>query len=117
MRADIARPPCSSGPQASGGSRDGARSPRYARAVPPADDLPAPSAAELAAAIRERRASAVEVVAAHLDRIERLDPAIGAFVTLVPERALREAAEADAALARGVPPGPLHGIPVGIKDL
>ncbi|MFC4463719.1 amidase [Streptomyces xiangluensis] len=75
------------------------------------------TATELAAAIRRRDVSAREVVTAHLDQIERVNPAVNAIVTLVPERALEQAAEADARLAAGADVGPLHGLPVAHKDL
>jgi amidase len=71
------------------------------------------SAVELAELLRKREVSAVEVMRAHLERIERVNPRINAIVTLVAERALEEAARAD---ARG-PRGPLHGLPVAHKDL
>lgn len=71
------------------------------------------SAVELAAGIRERRFSCVEVLQAHLDRIEQVNPAVNAIVSLAPEAALAAAAEAD----RGAPRGPLHGLPIAIKDL
>ena len=74
-------------------------------------------AAELARRIRAREVSAREVMEAHLARIERVNPRVNAIVTLVPERALRDADAADAALARGDEVGPLHGLPVAHKDL
>ncbi|MDX6724609.1 MAG: amidase [Solirubrobacteraceae bacterium] len=74
------------------------------------------SARDLAAAIRQRELSAVEVVTAHLEAVERVDPAVNAMVTVIAEAALAEAAEADAALARGDDVGPLHGLPVAHKD-
>ena len=74
------------------------------------------TAHELAAAIRERRVSAVEVLDAHLARISRFNPALNAIVTLNEENARVRAREADAALARGEVWGPLHGVPVTIKD-
>lgn len=75
------------------------------------------TARELAQTIRERKVSAVEVVQAHLAHIERHNPALNAIVTLDGERALDRAREADAALARGEIWGPLHGVPVTIKDV
>lgn len=81
------------------------------------DELCRLPATWLAARLRAREVSAREVLAAHLDRIERLDPAIGAIVTRVPELALARAAAADEALARGEPLGPLHGLPIAHKDL
>ncbi len=74
------------------------------------------AAHELAAAIRERRISAVEVLDAHLARIARYNPALNAIVTHNEENARTRAREADAALARGEVWGPLHGVPVTIKD-
>lgn len=74
------------------------------------------TARTLAAALRCRELSAREVVAAHLDRIERLDPLVNAVVTRVPERAMAEAAAADARLVAGEPVGPLHGLPIAHKD-
>jgi len=82
-----------------------------------ADELCDLSAIELAARIRRKQASAREVVAAHLARIERINPKVNAIVTLVAERALAEAARADELTARGGPLGVLHGLPVAHKDL
>jgi aspartyl-tRNA(Asn)/glutamyl-tRNA(Gln) amidotransferase subunit A len=58
----------------------------------------------------------LELTQAYLDRIERLDGDLRSFVTVCRERALEEAAAADAALERGEPPGALHGLPVALKD-
>ncbi len=74
-------------------------------------------ATELVRRVRDRELSGREVMEAHLARIERANPRVNAIVTLVPERALRAAALADAALARGEDVGPLHGLPVAHKDL
>jgi amidase len=74
------------------------------------------TARELADELRRGDLSAREVVAAHLDQIERVNPQVNAVVTLTPERALAEAAAADDQLARGAPIGPLHGLPIAIKD-
>jgi amidase len=73
-------------------------------------------ATELAALLRRRELSAREVVQAHLDQIERVNPQVNAVVTLVAERALDEARAADERLAAGEPVGPLHGLPMAIKD-
>lgn len=75
------------------------------------------SATALAAQIHRGELSAREVVGAHLDRIDRLDPVINAVVTRTPELALSGAAEADEAYARGEVLGPLHGLPIAYKDL
>ncbi|MDX2937582.1 amidase [Streptomyces ipomoeae] len=85
--------------------------------VDPSDDLCFRTAYELATALARREVSAREVVTAHLERIERVNPTVNAIVTLVADRALEEAAEADERLAAGQKVGPLHGLPVAHKDL
>ena len=80
-------------------------------------DLCAWPAADLARSIAARELSAAEVMEAHLARIYRLNPAVNAIVTLLPDEARRGAEEADAAVARGDALGPLHGLPVAHKDL
>src|SRR5215468_2857684 len=72
--------------------------------------------AELAQAIRARKLSAVEVTKAVLDRIALLEPRLNAFAYLAAEEAMESARAADHALAAGEPVGPLHGVPVTIKD-
>jgi len=80
--------------------------------------LPWLSATELVALIRRRKVSPVEVVDAVLDRIERLNPKLNAFVTLTAEQARREAKAAERALGRrGAKLGALHGVPFSVKDL
>ena len=74
-------------------------------------------AVELAAMIRDGEVSSLEVVQAVLDRIERLNPLINSYCTVVADRALDEARAADTAIAGGAETGPLHGVPVSIKDL
>ena len=74
------------------------------------------SATALAAMLRAKQVSAREVVSAHLDRIEAVNPRINAIVTLTAERALQQAAEQDQLAARGEFAGPLHGLPVAHKD-
>lgn len=74
--------------------------------------------AELARALRAREVSSVELTKFFLARLEKHGAALGAIVTLLPERALREAAAADADLASGNTQNrPLLGIPYGVKDL
>ena len=80
-------------------------------------DLCFRSASELAGAIAGREVSVAEVMEAHLARIAQVNPTLNAVVTLLPDEARRGAAAADAALARGEPVGPLHGLPVAHKDL
>ncbi len=75
-------------------------------------------ATELAALIRKKTVSPVEVVGAILDRVERVNPAINAFVTLTAEQARRDAKAAERLLSRkGAKLGPLHGVPFSVKDL
>ena len=73
------------------------------------------SAVELAAGIRDRRFSCVEVMTAVVERIRALNPHLNAIVVDRSTQALAEAAAADRALARGVEPGPLFGVPVTVK--
>src|SRR3979490_715476 len=80
------------------------------------DDITSASAGELAEAIRSKRLSSKTIVEAHLDRIARVNPKLNAIVQLTADAARKEADEADAALARGQIKGPLHGVPVTIKD-
>jgi len=72
---------------------------------------------EAADALRARRVSAVELAAAAAARIERLNSKLNAFITVTAEGAMEEARQADAELAAGRDRGPLHGIPVAVKDL
>src|SRR5919198_842324 len=81
------------------------------------DELALLSAVELAAGWRPRRFSPVEVVDAVLARIERLNPRLNAICTLTADSARREAKAAEAALTRGEPVGPLHGVPLSVKDM
>jgi len=74
------------------------------------------SATALARAIRSKELSSTEVVQAYLQRIAAVNPALNAVVQLRAEAALAEARAADAALARGQTIGPLHGVPITIKD-
>src|ERR1700749_3114323 len=75
------------------------------------------SARDLARAIRRRELSAREVVAWHLDRIAELKPQINAIVSLRPGAGLGGADAADRRAADGQSLGPLHGLPIAIKDL
>jgi amidase len=75
------------------------------------------TATEIARLVRTKEISAVEVMEAHLTRINRLNKEVNAIVTLLPERAMDGARTADDILARGLPIGPLHGLPLAHKDL
>jgi amidase len=72
---------------------------------------------ELANLLRTRAINSVEVTRTQLDRIARLDPQLASYVWVGAEEALAEAAAADAEIAAGMDRGPLHGIPLGVKDL
>ena len=80
------------------------------------DDLIYQSAKSIAQSIRDGDVSAVEVVQAHLERIDEVNDRLNAVVKLCADWALDEAREADAALARGESKGPLHGVPMTLKD-
>ncbi|MBO3675614.1 amidase [Streptomyces sp. NEAU-YJ-81] len=73
-------------------------------------------ATELAELIRTRQVSAAEVVRAHLDRIEEVNPELNAMVTVLAEQALAAAHAADESVAAGTPLGPFHGVPFTVKD-
>lgn len=77
-------------------------------------DLTIMGAAE---ALGRKRLGAVELTQAYLARIERLNPALNAYVTVTAERALADARRAGDEIARGDQRGPLHGIPIGLKDI
>ncbi len=72
---------------------------------------------ELAPRLRRKEVSPVEVTRACLDRIEKLNPALNAFITVAAESAVAEARAAEIEISRGEWRGPLHGIPIAIKDL
>lgn len=80
-------------------------------------DLVYVSIAELSDRIRTKDISPVEVVRATLDRIDRLEPQLNAYNTVFADQAVAEARQAEADIGRGDYRGPLHGIPIGIKDI
>lgn len=79
----------------------------------PLTSLPALRMAEM---IRRKEVSPGELVRAHLDRATALEPKLNAFATLDADRALAQAREAEDAVTRGAPLGPLHGVPLTIKS-
>jgi len=79
-------------------------------------DLCFTSAVELAELIRGKALSPVEITRAVLERLERMNTRLGAYVMVHAERALGEAGAAERAVMAGEPLGPLHGVPVSIKD-
>jgi len=74
------------------------------------------SIAEVSELLQRRKVTPGELVAACLERIERTQPRLNAFITITARTALQEAARAEREIAQGGWKGPLHGIPVGIKD-
>lgn len=74
-------------------------------------------ARRMAAMVRDRQVSPVEVTQAILARIERLEPRVNAFAHLAPEQAMAAARKAETAVTSAAPLGRLHGVPVTIKDL
>ena len=76
-----------------------------------------PSISELAQRFRRKEVSPVDVTQECLGRIEKLNPSLNAFITVMSESALAEARQAEAQIQRGEWRGPLHGIPVALKDL
>src|SRR5262249_41220442 len=83
------------------------------------DDLCYTPAVELMAALRRKEISSGELTGALLSRIERVNPAINAFVTVLADQAIEHAQEADRQRVTGDPDklGALHGFPVTVKDL
>ena len=71
---------------------------------------------ELASRIKAKAISPVELTEAALAQADRLQPTLNTFITILHEQARRQAKEQEAALMRGEYRGPLHGIPIGIKD-
>ena len=84
---------------------------------PEAGEICSMEATEISRLVRSGELSPVEVVEAVLDRMERLEPALHAFCTPTPEIAREQAKRIEQEVSNGVDPGPLAGVPVGIKDL
>ena len=82
-----------------------------------AADLCYTSALDLGRMIRAREISPVEIAKTVLERIDRLNPTLNAFLTVTPDLALEQARAAEARALRGELLGPIDGIPVSIKDL
>jgi len=81
------------------------------------DDLTALTVLDASELVRARKASPVELTNACLARIERVNPALNAFITITADQARAEAKAAEADIMRGRRRGPLHGIPLALKDL
>ncbi len=87
------------------------------QAAPQPTDICFLDATEMMRLIRAKKLSAREVLAAHLKRIELVNPKLNAIVTLAAKRAVQSAREADEFQAKGGALGPLHGLPIAHKDL
>src|SRR4029077_9396833 len=72
---------------------------------------------ELGEAVRSRKVSPVELTRVCLERIEQCNPSLNAFITVMAESALGQARTAEKEILAGNWRGPLHGIPIGLKDL
>jgi amidase len=72
---------------------------------------------EVAQRLKARKLSSVELTRSLLDRIDRIDPRLRSYATVTADRALADAARLDAESAAGTSRGPLHGVPIAIKDL
>ena len=80
------------------------------------NELPFLSATALAELLSRREVSPVEATVAYLARIEQVDPALNSYITVTAEQAMAEARQAEAEIAAGNYRGPLHGVPVAVKD-
>src|SRR6478672_6086021 len=89
---------------------------KVSKSVAALSAFPFGSAGQLARAVRTGKVSAVELLRAYLDRIDRLNPNINAIVVDDRERALKDARAADRLLAKGGKVGRLHGVPMTVKE-
>jgi aspartyl-tRNA(Asn)/glutamyl-tRNA(Gln) amidotransferase subunit A len=80
-------------------------------------ELPLLDLAEASLAVQKKEVSPVDLTRACLERIQRLNPELNAFITVADDSALEDARRAEAEIMRGEWKGPLHGIPVAVKDL
>ncbi|MCZ6538434.1 MAG: amidase family protein, partial [Chloroflexi bacterium] len=87
------------------------------RVSPKTSELVFKTAREQARLVASGEVSSVELVGAHLEQIEQVNPSVNAMVTMVAESAMERARAADKARSTGKELGPLHGLPIAIKDL
>ncbi len=105
------------GAEAPAGTQAAGHADRAPAGVPLPDGPLGVEATTLAAMIRRGEVSSREVVKATLERIAELNPVLNAYLTVIGPQALGQAEEADRATARGDLSGPLHGVPVAVKDI
>ena len=91
--------------------------PMQADGMAPASDATWLSLSEASRLVRDKKVSPVELTKSCLNRIERLNPKLNAFITVTAESALAQAREAETEIQRGHWRGPLHGVPIALKDL
>jgi aspartyl-tRNA(Asn)/glutamyl-tRNA(Gln) amidotransferase subunit A len=84
--------------------------------IPAPNGLPGVSLREASKLVRTRKVSPKELTSACLDRIQRLNPTLNAFITVMAEQAMADAVAAETDIMNGRWRGPLHGIPIGLKD-
>src|SRR3954464_6305068 len=102
---------------AAAGAALAARGGAAAQALSPrSDDLTRLTIAEAGKRIATRTLSPVDLTRAYLERIEKLNPRVNAYITVMAAAALAQARALEAELASGKNRGPLHGIPIGLKD-
>src|SRR5215475_1938928 len=80
-------------------------------------DLAKATIADLSEALRTRKLSPLELTHECLQRIEQRNPVLNAFITVTADQALKRARQSEEEIMRGNWRGPLHGIPIGLKDL
>ena len=80
------------------------------------EDIPFLSATELSHKLENKEVSPVEATEAYLERIDAVDSKLNSYITVCRDEALRDAADAEKAIARGDYKGPMHGVPVAVKD-
>ncbi|MCY4564575.1 MAG: amidase family protein, partial [Gammaproteobacteria bacterium] len=81
------------------------------------EELTRGTIADLAERLRKGQVSPVDATTAHLARIERLNGSLKAYLNIMPERAMAAARRAETEIRNGRYRGPLHGVPVAVKDL
>ena len=81
------------------------------------DDLAFESAYQIRQLIVEKQVSPVEIVEMFLNRISSFDVKLNSYITVAYDEALRDAKNAESAVLRGAEIGPLHGVPISVKDL